>query len=308
MPKNQQRTSIKVTPIVTVVIPTYNHAHFLGSALRSLRAQTFANWEAVVVNNYSQDDTVSVVESFRDPRIRLENFQNGGIIAASRNRGIKLARGRYVAFLDSDDVWYPEKLAHCIVRLEEGYDLVCHGLRWVRENGARDVFYGPAKRASFDSLLYNGNCIATSATMVLRDALKSVAGFSEDSKIVTAEDYHLWMKLARVGARMGFLHEILGEYRFHADNQSGAVLRHMAAVRCVVTSFFDEVPQSSLWGRMRNRRRLGIVYYSAARGLQDNKQFGAAWPWFLRALKCWPFFARTHGALILNVIRRGPHS
>lgn len=297
-----------MTPLVTVVIPTYNHAHFLRDALRSVCAQTFADWEAVVVNNYSQDDTIAVVKSFPDPRIRLENFRNNGVIAASRNRGISLARGRYVAFLDSDDVWYPAKLARCIARLEEGFDLVCHGLRLVRGKMGRDVFFGPARRTTFDSLLYNGNCIATSATVVLRDALESVGGFSEDSRIVTAEDYHLWLKFSQAGARIGFLHEILGEYRFHSSNESGAVLRSVAAAHRVISGFLDELPSSNCWARMRARRRFGIVYYTAARGMQDNGQFTAAWPWFLRALKCWPFYARTYVAIVQNAIGRRPHS
>src|SRR3989304_1110083 len=115
-------------PLVTVVIPTYNHAHFLREALQSVRAQSFSEWEAVVVNNYSEDDTIAVVESFADPRIRLENFRNNGIIAASRNRGIALARGKYLAFLDSDDLWLPEKLACFISHLDGGFDVFCHRL------------------------------------------------------------------------------------------------------------------------------------------------------------------------------------
>ena len=71
------------SPVVTVVIPTYNHAHFLREALASLRAQTFPDWEAVVVNNFSDDDTVAVVESFADSRMLLENFRNNGIISGN---------------------------------------------------------------------------------------------------------------------------------------------------------------------------------------------------------------------------------
>ncbi len=74
-------------PFVSVVIPTYNHAKLLKKALDSVLAQTFKDWEAIVVNNFSTDDTVEVVNSFTDPRIKLLNFNNSGVIAASRNRG-----------------------------------------------------------------------------------------------------------------------------------------------------------------------------------------------------------------------------
>jgi glycosyltransferase involved in cell wall biosynthesis len=138
-------------PLVTVVIPTYNHARLLAHALQSVRTQTFTNWEAVVVNNYSADDTVAVVEACADPRIRLENFRNNGVIAASRNRGISLARGKYIAFLDSDDVWYPQKLAKCIERIESGFDMVCHAVVQIEGARRRNVFCGPERAATFDA-------------------------------------------------------------------------------------------------------------------------------------------------------------
>ena len=80
-------------PFVTVVIPTFNHAKLLRRALDSVVAQTFDNWEAIVINNFSTDETIEVVESYQDDRIKLINFKNNGVIAASRNQGIKNARG-----------------------------------------------------------------------------------------------------------------------------------------------------------------------------------------------------------------------
>ena len=97
-------------PTVCVIVPTYNHAPLLKKALESLIAQTFTDWEVVVINNFSGDDTIQIVESFNDSRIRITNFRNSGVIAASRNEGLRLAKGKYIAFLDSDDLWYPNKL------------------------------------------------------------------------------------------------------------------------------------------------------------------------------------------------------
>ena len=108
-------------PYVSVVIPTFNHAKFLKKALDSVVAQTFQNWEAVVVNNFSTDNTIEVVNSFADPRIKLFNFSNNGVIAASRNHGLKEAAGDFIAFLDSDDVWYPNKLQKCVEQASAGY-------------------------------------------------------------------------------------------------------------------------------------------------------------------------------------------
>ena len=147
-------------PIVSVVIPTYNHANFLRSALDSIIAQSFDDWEAIVVNNYSDDDTIEVVESYQDVRIHLVNFSNQGVIAAARNHGLSLSKGSYIAFLDSDDIWYSEKLFHCLEKLREGYDLVCHAEIWFGpELRRRRVEYGPENKATYENLLFGGNCL-----------------------------------------------------------------------------------------------------------------------------------------------------
>lgn len=297
---------MNATPLVTVVIPTYNQAHFLREALQSLSAQTFTKWEAVVVNNYSDDDTIAVVESFADPRIRLENFRNRGVIAASRNRAIALARSLYLAFLDSDDIWYPEKLTRCVECLDDDVGLVSHGLRCIG-NREKDMFCGPEQLATFDALLNHGNCITPSATVVRKDIFQAVGGFSEDPAIVTSEDYHLWLKLAKAGTRMRFIKEILGEYRIHSSNQSGSVLRHLNSVLCVVEEFLPETSSNSLMTQMRLRRRKGLAYYSAGRAMQKNGQFAEAWPLFFLALAYWPFYSKIYAAIALNVIGRRPY-
>lgn len=297
---------MRADPLVSVIIPTYNHAQFLREALQSVCDQTFTDWEAIVVNNYSEDDTVSVVASFGDERIRLENFHNNGIIAASRNRGISLARGRYLAFLDSDDIWFPEKLAACVQRLgNDGCDLVCHGLHWFGDRRERDVFYGPASAATFEGLLYKGNCIATSATVVCRDAVEAVGGFSEDENIQTAEDYHLWLKLAQAGIEAVFIDQILGRYRFH-DANTGSAIRQGMAVKAVLDGFFPEKMSRRLIDRVRIRFRCGTNEYAIARCLQAKGQFLAAWPYFFRAWFLHPFYLKTYTAIGLNVLCINP--
>ena len=96
--------------LVSVIMPTYNHGRYIGEAIDSVIAQSYSNWELIIVNNYSSDDTGTVVSSYTDTRISIFNFSNSGIVARSRNYGISIARGAYVAFLDSDDIWLPRKL------------------------------------------------------------------------------------------------------------------------------------------------------------------------------------------------------
>ncbi len=294
-----------LNPRLSIVIPTYNHAHFLRTALDSIRAQTFGDWEAIVVNNFSEDETVSVVECYNDPRIRLVNFANHGIIAAARNHGLSLTQAPFVAFLDSDDFWYPEKLQRCIDKLAQGYDLVCHAEVWVGPGERRrTVIYGPEARAAYESLVLDGNCISTSAVVVRREWLERVGGFCVQPEFVTAEDYELWLKLARDGARIGFIDEVLGEYLIHEGNQSRAALRNMQAVMAVF-----EHHRAALEGRTyarRLRRREAVILYSGARGLQDSGQYRQAWPHFFKAVLRYPWVPRFYAAMLLNALGRRP--
>ena len=89
----------KLSPFVSIVIPTYNHANFLGKALESVITQTFTNWEAIVVDNQSTDHTSQVISKFNDHRIKYIKISNYGIIAKSRNLGINVAKGEWIAFL-----------------------------------------------------------------------------------------------------------------------------------------------------------------------------------------------------------------
>ena len=101
-------------PLVSVVIPTFNRAKDLERALRSVLAQTHTNWEVLIVDNYSEDNTDEVIENLNEPRITLFKIHNHGVIAVSRNWGIQHARGKYIAFLDSDDWWTEKKLSESV--------------------------------------------------------------------------------------------------------------------------------------------------------------------------------------------------
>lgn len=290
-------------PAVSVVVPTYNHAKFLRAAIQSVLDQTFSDWEMVIVNNYSEDETEEVVASFADSRIHLVNFRNHGVIAASRNHGIGLARGEFIAFLDSDDVWYPEKLERCMDALAAGADLVCHGEHWVKEGASpREVHYGPENRGKYGSLLFDGNCISTSATVVRKSALSAVGGFSEEAEFVTAEDYELWLKLAKAGFRFAFIGEILGEYRLHGGNQSKAVLRNMQAELAVLEKHFAELESPGLMERLYMRRRRAIAYYGAARGMQADGGHVQALHWLGRSWVAYPFIVRAYAAVLISLL------
>ena len=316
--------------LVSIVIPTYNQAKYLKIALDSVIKQTHSNWEAIIINNFSEDDTIQVVESFQDSRIQLVNYRNNGVIGASRNRGINLAKGDYVSFLDSDDFWYPDKLKESIIPLLNEYDMVCHAELFHYETGFRQpMYYGPESASSYYNLLFHGNCISTSATMVNKFALMTVGGFSEEKDFILAEDYELWLKLAKEGFRCCFINKLLGEYRVHELGASKRLLKHMSASLAVLNKHHDNIQHktlchklkfrircsrvitSALWGVIldKNNKSKPIITgyvdhssvhrYSADKSQQEDENMNrqhtfGEWYNIKRALVCWPFNWRIY--------------
>jgi len=291
-------------PRITVIIPTYNQASFLRGALRSVLSQTFSSWEAIVVNNHSEDNTEEVVASFPDSRIYFENFHNNGIIAASRNHGIGKARGDYIAFLDSDDWWYPKKLECCLAALcDSDAGAVCHAERWVGDNGyCRDVEYGPESSAIYRSLLFDGNCISTSAVMVDRCSLSEAGGFDESKAFVTAEDYDLWLRLAKAGTRFIFLPDLLGKYRIHSGGSSQSVMKNVRATLAVIERQFETIEAKGILDKTMARRARAMTLYGGGRVLQKQRERQQAFGLFVKAMREYPLISRLYIALLLNCV------
>jgi glycosyltransferase involved in cell wall biosynthesis len=191
----------KIMPQVSVIIPTYNRAAYLDAAVQSVMRQTFQDFEVLVVDDCSSDCTPTVVESFRDARIRYIRHptQRGG--AAARNTGIARSSGEYVAFLDDDDEWYPEKLARQMEVLASsppwiggvytGYFLV------ERSSGATCGQIIPQKRGKLYPSILARNYIGGTSSVVLRRACLDRAG-AFDERLPSFQDYDLWIRVARL--------------------------------------------------------------------------------------------------------------
>ncbi len=289
------------SPIVSIVIPTYNHAPMLQRALATVVEQTYQNWNAIVVNNFSTDNTLEVVAAFNDPRIQCVNFRNNGVIGASRNEGIALATGKYVAFLDSDDTWFPAKLEKCVEILESGSDLVCHAEYWIDESGkSRLVAYGPSEAATHHNLIYKGNRISTSATVVRAALLKEVHGFDVAPELISTEDYDLWIRLAAKSDKFAFISEPLGEYHRHDNNVSANIEKHLAAELALLAKHFST--NTRFENMIARRRRKALAYYGAGRSLHRTRKHFLALQKFSRSLVIWPLSLRLYVAVMLSVM------
>jgi glycosyltransferase involved in cell wall biosynthesis len=273
-------------PVVSVIIPTYNQADLLKKSLQSLLDQTFPDWEAIVIDNNSEDDTKEVVKNLQDQRIIYETFHNQGIIAASRNLGIHLAKGDYIAFLDSDDLWYPPKLSECLKKMQQGKEIVCHGL-WIRKDGIlqNKLIPTPPYQNFYKTLLYNGNSvIATSAVIMKKQCFDRYGGFSEDPAMVTAEDYELWLRLSKSNICWGFISEVLGEYTVHSKNASSNVKRQMLAEEKVVMKYFKENDSPHIDERLSYRKRKMMLVFRAGKRVWQSGHRCDSIPYFFKGI------------------------
>jgi GT2 family glycosyltransferase len=166
------------------------------------------------------------------------------------------------------------------------------------------VNYGPAHLATYENLLFEGNCISTSAVTVSRERLERVGGFNTQSEFVTAEDYELWLKLARDGTKIAFLDELLGFYRIHYESQSRIGVRNLNAVLSVFQHHKATLTPPPPVKRVR--RREAFIYYSGARQLQNSRRFVAAWPYFLHAILRYPWEPRFYASMLLNAFGFSP--
>ena len=256
----------------SVIIPTYNQASLLEKAVKSVLNQSFKNFEIIIVDNYSDDETQKIVESFQSKKIIYKKIENHGVIARSRNLGIKISRGKWLAFLDSDDSWYKEKLqiVSDFLQGNDSYDVICTDELIINEilNKKKIWKYGPYISSFYKRLLQKGNCLSTSASLIKKEfLLNQKILFNEKKDFITAEDYDFFMNLAFKNAKFKFLHHVLGEHLFYESSQSSNYVKHKAAVMSVVKHHVFNVQdftekREKMWNSLRvNFYFMDLIYF-----------------------------------------------
>jgi len=214
--------------LISVIMPAYNSEKYIAASIESVLAQTYLNWELLIVNDGSADKTEKIVKVYADKDFRIKYFyqQNAGQ-GAARNLALANARGKYVAFLDSDDLWLPIKLEKQICYISEseadvifsnGY--IIHG-DIIKAVGTLDFAIDNCLIFGDDAILrlISGNFIMILSVLVKRKCLDEVGGFNASRLIQNAEDYHLWLKLAANNNKFLYLNDKFFYYRYH-PNQS----------------------------------------------------------------------------------------
>jgi glycosyltransferase involved in cell wall biosynthesis len=227
----------------SIIIPTYNHSFFLDKALGSVVQQTFKNFEVIVIDNFSKDKTAEVVLKNQNYcNIVYKKIHNNGVIGESRNFGIKIAKGNWLAFLDSDDLWHPEKLKkiYKYIKKKSDYQIFCNDEIILKNNKKSYSNYGPFVKNFYQNLLTEGNCISTSGSIVNKKfLLEKKIFFSKNKNFITAEDYDFFLNLAKVNAKFYFIKEFLGEHNYYKGSASSDYHFHKKAVINVLKYHID---------------------------------------------------------------------
>ena len=210
---------IQKTPLVSVIMPSYHAEAFVEETVRSVMNQTMEDWELIIIDDCSKDGTFELLRSLAqcDSRIRVERNERNSGVAVTRNRGLDLARGTYAAFIDSDDAWYPEKLARQIQRLQDtGADFSYCSYEIVGFSGekARPDYIVPPT-VTFEELLKE-NVILCSSLLIRMEALKDIR-FTTD---FYHEDFVLELDLLKQGFTAAGCTEILARWRYIENSRS----------------------------------------------------------------------------------------
>lgn len=185
--------------LVSVIIPAFNRSTVLKRAINSVLDQSYSHYEILIVDDASRDNTSELIKSYRDPRIiYLRHATNRGG-AASRNTGIERAKGELIAFLDSDDVWEPNKLAKQVELLEKSdkdCGVVYTALKAVYEVDGHTEILPVEHRGRFLNELLIGNCVRTLSSVVVRSSvLRKIGGFDPDLR--SCQDWDLYIRLIK---------------------------------------------------------------------------------------------------------------
>jgi glycosyltransferase involved in cell wall biosynthesis len=259
-------------PLVSVVVPTYNRAEYIAETIASILEQSYANIEIIVIDDGSTDDTRNVVRPF-EPRIRYvwqENAERG----ASRNHGLRLARGEYIAFLDSDDLWLPTKVQEGVHFLQahpeiglvytDALQIDSEGreLRLLRANG-------PSGHVTDKLLEKNFVSIGTHLT---RTALvNEIGGYREERQLSGSEDWEMWVRLS-LRTQFAYLPNATSKLRTHSANtmtDAGAMHRSMSRA----AELFRESPDLvSAYPRSMRRMDANIALVNAINYCSNRKR------------------------------------
>jgi glycosyltransferase involved in cell wall biosynthesis len=270
------------SPTISIIIPAYNVARFIRETLDAVFAQTFTDYEAIIINDGSPDtnELDNAIQPFQDRIVYVKQSNRGA--AAARNRGLEIARGEFVAFLDADDLWSTRYLEEQLNFLKSGgFDLVYADALIVGDSplaGRTFMETAPSNGAVTAHSLLDATCnIITSGVVSRRDLILGCGGFDETLR--NSHDFDLWVRLAKSGARLGYQRNVLLSYRCHDNSLSGDainnVVRQIRVYEKILHSYELSPPEKSTVDRMLRELSAELELETARSHLLKNDLISA---------------------------------
>jgi glycosyltransferase involved in cell wall biosynthesis len=233
-----------MVPTVSVIMPAYNQRRYVGQAIDSVLSQTFADCEIIVINDGSTDETAQVLAGYGD-RIRVVTQANSGP-AAARNSGLLIAKGEMIAFLDGDDLWYPEMLASTVSHLQRNSDADLVSGAWDYIDSSGQTIEGATKPSRFQARIQAdflkeialGNLFPVHALLVRRKCFDCCGLF--DTSLEAMEDWDLWLRMAVHGHRADLIDIPVARYRRHSGCRSLEPKRSETGFHQVLAKLFSD--------------------------------------------------------------------
>ena len=216
--------------LISIIMPAYNAELYIQEAVNSVVHQTYGNWELIIVDDGSTDNTAAVITTHfsNDNRIKYY-YQQNGKQGKARNHAISKSNGDYLAFLDADDLWIPEKLEFQLAEImHKNVDLVFSNCSIFQNDSSSDII-GNTKTPT--EVYYNkdsipfflqANRVPILIVLVKKDKILNVNGFSEDEEIQNVEDYHLWLKLLMSDCVFFASKQVVAKYREHNNSATSS--------------------------------------------------------------------------------------
>jgi glycosyltransferase involved in cell wall biosynthesis len=268
---NFDRDSSMSDPLVSIITPVYNGEQYLLETIESALAQTYKNFELLIVNDGSTDNSAAIIKPFlKDSRVIYIEQKNAGV-AAARNTAIKQARGKYIGFLDQDDLWLSNKLEVQIAVLEQDESIaLVHSRQDFIDSQGNKIDYDWVTGVSgycFEDM-FKKNRIAVLTVLIRKTIFDEIGLFNE--KFSGADDYHMWLRVT-IKHPISYIDQALAFYRFHDSNWSKNSFRMTAIDVKVIDTILFEYPQAlKLAGKQTVRARLYTL----------NHQLGGWYSWF----------------------------
>ena len=252
--------------LVSVVMPAYNASRFIKESINSVVSQTYENWELIVIDDGSLDSTGAIVREVasKEPRIKY-HYQKNGRQARARNAGISRALGQFIAFLDSDDMWLPNKLSVMIGEFSKGSQDLLFSDSYISEQNIENLKIETLSKFGVSAFSYHGhdglsrflerNWVPTLTVMAKTDLLKS---HPFDPGVFLAEDYDLWLRILLCGHTIRSIPSVLAIYRIHSGSTSAADRECVGAVLNIFKNLANLTDDQSMKFLIKSKSTLWV--------------------------------------------------